>query len=1602
MKGDFSKAAAITAPNDLGVLFQQGRVISDRDLTEAELIAETWRETAARDVIGANVAAVPADEPDGYRVEAAAVHGTHVDVRLSPGRIWADGIHLTLPDAVGGGSPSFAATYLDPPANPPGIGVGDIADGLRDAVVLEISLGALNGFQEPERLIEPALGGPDTAERIHPRQHLRLLRLNPGEDCTTIGPRLRDDLATHGRLSVTLEPATEIPGDCPVVEGGGYSGFEHNLYRIEIAETSGAAAMFKWSSLNGGLVGRGRFIGGADPRVEITANRTAILNSGITEYYLEALEYAEHRGCWRVTYGTTATLNADGDIDLATPATFGTLPGAGGTVFFRLWNGIEPISAFTGGATPFRDGIELDFTSPAADYRPEDFWTFDLRAGEIENPETLFDDAPPEGPQLRRVPLAEVSWTGHADTDVSGEIEDCRRRFRPLSNQKLCCTYLVGNGLTSFGDFNSLEEAVAHLPAGGGQICLLPGIHLANLRLIDRFNVKIHGCRERTLVLPRMSGFADPVIRIEGGGEIEIADLDFFAPFGIAVDATGTIETALRGLGIRGCRVLSLTYGFRIEWAQRATVSDNRVWLLDHIFARSAMSIRGTDSLVEGNEFGVWPFEFKPPIPGGEDGGDPPDPADPCIEPEDLYGNLAAVVAYLLNAWLTIITAPPEQPYRARGGLHLRGSSERIDVIRNRIDGGSSHGIVLGGTYPDEVDAEEDPETGGAPESPTLTLEQTVVPGNAVDEAGDPVIGLVLTLTSATGAAVQTRISLPAKGQFVFTVPPGTYRLEVTPGYEVVSATLAAQGLLTVVVRRIAAPDRPDAGFLHQIRIIDNTIERMGLSGIGFLLHSLEPTAPLLPSAATPAALTEFLAELIAPRELIGTTNLIRDLEIRGNRIQDNLRIVFTDILIELATMVAQGGISLPLVEGLRITDNHIVRNGTSAANPSAGIFVGYGEEVILSGNYISGNGPLGEDYDTAGIEGLRGGVVVRMATAMISGGAEDAKQRSALDMRDNHIDQPAGRAITAFAFGPVSCVGNHLNSEREGRWSFIDRFAGAVLIANLAGLHRHFEPLGKSAFGLDDSNGRVIHGIGLAAKTSVESLLPGGEVMFNSNRVRTGGDNRAYSSQLIATCDDLGYDGNQSAIFKPELVFTNLTAVGMSVRVTDNRFRERSRSTAMSALSLSFGLGTAGRAYAMNIAVPNQADHCVIALSNGPPIGQDVLDTPNQVVFRQFCPVEPKAKATYLLAALVFLLLLESQPELDLEEAKKVTPGGVGMVVGNVGAFQDRMLNVKSVEAMRLERATDGRSIRGAELQAEMFRRREAADALDEQAKLAAVREAADPAEGGLVIDGRVTDARGYAVPGAEVELVDGRGRSLKIDATADKAGYYALTVPAEQKDQLAGIEGVAIRATFGKDETATVEAADLLRADPGKVRADIVTERLKDFRVNRLAFDTTVRRGNVLRDAVIRPVRPVRPGTAERPGNADRPTVPDQPAEPEVPDEPGPSAEPDRPAEPDQPTVPDEPTDGERPDEPTQPDTPRRTVPRGGAAALTTRLEGVRGVGRSIARRLREAGIEDARAIVDTPAERLREILGPRADAIRDAAAAVVRRAGGRREDD
>src|SRR4051794_33488643 len=82
--------------NDL--LHQQGRVLNEADLTEAGRVQLSWDDRTARDVIGADVAAVPAEDSAGFKITAAKVDGANVRLAVQTGRIWADGIHAFLVD----------------------------------------------------------------------------------------------------------------------------------------------------------------------------------------------------------------------------------------------------------------------------------------------------------------------------------------------------------------------------------------------------------------------------------------------------------------------------------------------------------------------------------------------------------------------------------------------------------------------------------------------------------------------------------------------------------------------------------------------------------------------------------------------------------------------------------------------------------------------------------------------------------------------------------------------------------------------------------------------------------------------------------------------------------------------------------------------------------------------------------------------------------------------------------------------------------------------------------------------------------------------------------------------------------------------------------------------------------------------------------------------------------------------------------------------------------------------------------------------------------------------------------------------------------------
>jgi hypothetical protein len=947
---------------------------------------------------------------------------------------------------------------------------------------------------------------------------------------------------------------TVVAGECPTVAKGGYTGFEHSLYRIEIAEVNpGFAPRFKYSWCNGGLVGRGSFRPAAmnpsgKDSVAIDANLAAIKGCGLTDFYLEALQFDTALGYWRTIYGVTATLDPSGqELELGAAPVLGTsLPPVATPTFFRLWNGIRTVASFTA-LTELTDGITLQFDPPgSATYRPRDYWTFSVRAGEISNPATLIAAELPHGIEYHRVALAEIQWTAQRDTALGGTIVDCRRRFRPLTNQRVCCTILVGDGVRTFGDYNSLEEAALHLPASGGELCLLPGIHYANLFLENRRDVTIHGCARRTMVLPRPGAPTQPIIRIRDGEGLRIHSLDLVDMTGIPVVLEGSGANTLQDVRIDGNRMVGRGHVIRATNVIDAEIARNRLYLLDTPDGGPTLSLAVDQSLVERNTLLVWPAAAVPP--DGDDGGGrtPPNPADPCADlvvmmtSRDARGFARAAWRFMELGELDTDGA------LAFGGIHLRAGCDVVRVLANRIRGGAGNGVTLGGAI---VPADQEQEKPVIIEGPPAAESSAFVPLSPTSnlpgrfeftvqtDAGVAQSHVDVLLRDPTGL-VRHAVS-DSTGLATFTVNPMTaYSVAVGAGStlaEVLQGTMNENGItrtmrFTLRLRTVRPSPTEPTGFLTEITIQDNEIDGMGLSGIGFGFHAGRGMmkelsgADIMSSgfAASGTAsgffpgLLESILPGLSPRLLFAMTNAVHDLVIRENRIHDCLRGRFTDELIRDARRIGRGGISLGVVDRVAIGNNHIYNNGRRGSDPTCGIYVAFGNDLDVAGNNIIGNGRPGADFERAKLEGIRGGIYVAFAGAMTGSYKGATGRRPALRVHDNNVDQPAGRALTAFAFGPVLCANNYFDSDRSGQFGLWDRLVGGVLLVNLGGLDRMIR---RKSAGLVGSKREML---GAAAAFSNLISLPSGETSFDDNVCRVERDNRSLIGQLLFTMDDV------------------------------------------------------------------------------------------------------------------------------------------------------------------------------------------------------------------------------------------------------------------------------------------------------------------------------------------------------------------------------------------------------------------------------------------------------------------------------------------------
>ena len=280
-----------------GMIFQQGRVLSDSDGTSQTKLVNDWQHIAGSDIIGRGVAAVPSAKPDSFKINSVFLDtNNHIIVRVVPGWVWVNGRVVFLES--GETEVSRTAEYLGPPFNE---FTNEVTPGSMNAIVLQVKYNELSAFQKPDQLLEPALGGPDTTEILQTSFVFRLLRLTQTDSFVLqSADKLKD--SGRGKLTVSLQKSPPASGECPVDENFGYTGRMHYMYRIVVAEVNDGSQKFKWSQFNGGLVGRGYYTNATRSEIRPTYNTQAIYSSGLNNFYLEIVTFDEESGVWKTSY----------------------------------------------------------------------------------------------------------------------------------------------------------------------------------------------------------------------------------------------------------------------------------------------------------------------------------------------------------------------------------------------------------------------------------------------------------------------------------------------------------------------------------------------------------------------------------------------------------------------------------------------------------------------------------------------------------------------------------------------------------------------------------------------------------------------------------------------------------------------------------------------------------------------------------------------------------------------------------------------------------------------------------------------------------------------------------------------------------------------------------------------------------------------------------------------------------------------------------------------------------------------------------------------------------------------------------------------------
>jgi hypothetical protein len=543
MASDRSRISYDAGQQYRSVVMQQGRVVTDPDLNEAQAILAEETRHEALDFVG------PSGTPDdGYAV-SVPVGVTNSDFFISRGTMYVGGVRVSISDAFYRQQPDWIAPAATEPKSFPA----------KELVWLELTEQEVSDLEDPD-LREVALGGPDTAHRTRIVQRIRRSPLPAtvtacsdaldaqiaawAAEGRSFDP-LSGALSSPSFLTVGFAAAAGATSPCEPVASGGFLGAENQLIRVRVVDQT----HFAWSFDNASFLYR-------VDRVERVNNGT----NNVDRLVLTTLPVDEQhhpRQSQMVELLRPTTLLANGGfvtepfgrmvamslpfdadrqaltLDAVLPPGYDTPVTAGQPLFVRIWDEVLPFlrdkPVALGGT-----GIEVTLTRRSGVFPEGDFWTFAVRPGAAT---TVYPARyatglqRPEGPRRWACSLAMVDWRSATNVVVN----DCRRTFETLvelskrEEPKKCCSIIISPGDLVNGSFRTILDSARNVR--GFKVCLLPGVYQLREPIVltaEHSGLEFEACRDGvTIAGGNDAAFTDGLVQIEGATGVTFRGIQF-------------------------------------------------------------------------------------------------------------------------------------------------------------------------------------------------------------------------------------------------------------------------------------------------------------------------------------------------------------------------------------------------------------------------------------------------------------------------------------------------------------------------------------------------------------------------------------------------------------------------------------------------------------------------------------------------------------------------------------------------------------------------------------------------------------------------------------------------------------------------------------------------------------------------------------------------------------------------------------------------------------------------------------------------------------------------------------------------------------------